>query len=86
MLHSFPLCLEYIQYSTIIEVVVLNGRDIDVVLVLVVLLLHLGEAHHPLPLVLHVLQVQELVVIVLEAQWPRLLLEHFEGYRYLVNT
>ena len=45
----------------------LNGRDIDVVLVLVVLPLHLGQAHHPLPLVLHVFQVQELVVILLGA-------------------
>ena len=60
MLHCLPFCLEYVPYSTVVEVDALNGRDIDVVLVLVVLPLHLGQAHHPLPLVLHVFQVQRL--------------------------
>ena len=83
MLYSLPRCLEYVPYSTVVEVDALNGQDIDVVLVLVVLPLHLGQA---LPLVLHVFQVQRLVVILLGAQWPRLLLERFEGYGYLVDT
>ena len=42
MLHSLPFCLEYVPYSTVVEVDALNGQDIDVVLVLVVLPLHLG--------------------------------------------
>ena len=84
--HLCHSLLKYVPYSTVVEVDALNGRDINVVLVLVDLPLYLGQAHHPLPLVLHVFQVQQLVVILLGAQWPRLLLESFEGYEFLVNT
>ena len=65
MLHSLPFCLEYVPSSIVVEVDALKGQDIDMVLVLVhvVLPLHLGQAHHPLPLVLHVFQVQELVLL-----------------------
>ena len=75
MLHSFPLCLGNVPYSTVIEVggcIIRSGID-----VVQVLILHLGQAPHPLPLLLHV-RVQELEVIVLGVQWPCLLLEFFE--------
>ena len=51
----------------VVEVDALNSRDINMVLVLVVLPLHLGQAYPPLPLVLHEFQVQQLVIILLGA-------------------